>query len=475
MRTGVLEAITKSGVLSGNESIVVGVSGGPDSVCLLHALSQLKQSLGLRLHVAHLDHQLRGAESSKDAEYVSRLADKLGLPATIESRDVRAYGTMRRSSLEEAARDVRYAFFAEVAKQTSAAAVAVGHTRDDDVETVLMHILRGTGTSGLRGLMPVNELRTEAGPVTVIRPLLDITRRETAQYCAEHGLGPRTDETNQSLSLFRNRVRLELLPLLRTYNPQIEEALSRLSRIATDEMEFLDSEAKAVWGRAARIDRGTLVLDKETMRTLAPALKRHVLRLAVSEFVAGLKDIETRHIDTLLEAVEAPSGRVFQLPAGLFVVVEHDRCLLGRDQAALCPFPVLEGETFLNVPGDAFLPGWKVTARILQHEEDRRGSAIPVHSSGLMFSACFDYDAIGPKIAVRSVTAGDRFEPLGLGSAKKVSRFMLDAGVPRNWRKRVPILVTPARVAWVVGWRIDERLRVTDATSTALLIDFARV
>ncbi len=473
MRTSVLEAIKKSGILTGNQTIVVGVSGGPDSVCLVHSLSQLRQSLGLRLHVAHLDHQLRGAESSNDAEYVSRLAKQLGLPATIESRDVRAYGIVHSSSLEEAAREVRYAFFTEVVRQAGAAAVAVGHTRDDDVETVLMHILRGTGTAGLRGLMPVNELRNAAGTVTVIRPLLGVTRQETTQYCVEHGLEPRTDETNHSLSLFRNRVRLELLPLLRTYNPQIDEALSRISRIATDEIRFLDSEAKAVWGRIARVESGTVVLEKEPMRTLVPALRRHVLRLAVSEFVPGLKDIEAGHIDTLLEAIDAHAGRVFQLPGGLLAVVERDRCLLGRDEAALCPFPPLEQEFPLKVPGETVLPGWKVTTKILKHEDDRTGCFSGL--SGLALTACFDYDSIGSKISVRAVMDGDSFEPLGLGASKKVSRFMLDAGVPRIWRKRVPILVTPAHVAWVVGWRIDQRLRVADGTSTTLVVDFARV
>ncbi len=473
MRTSVLEAITKSGVLRGDQTIVVGVSGGPDSVCLLHSLSELSQSLKLRLHVAHLDHELRGPESSKDAEYVSRLAKRLSLPATIESRDVRAHAAEQRTSLEEAAREIRYAFFAEVVRQTGASTVAVGHTRDDDVETVLMHILRGTGTGGLRGLMPINQLRTAAGTVTVIRPLLGITRQETVQYCVEHGLEPRVDETNQSLTLFRNRVRLELLPILRTYNPQIDDALIRVSKIASDEMQFLDAESKAAWSRVASAEGGIVVLDKEKMRTLAPALKRHVLRLAVGEFVPGLKDIETRHIDTLLEAVEAPAGRVFQLPRGLFAVVEHDRCLLGRDQAALCPFPALEGEFLLKVPGETALPGWNVTTRVVQLRNDRTGCFSG--QSGLVLKACFDFHSIGSKISVRSVMAGDRFEPLGLGASKKVSRFMLDAGVPRTWRSRVPILVTPAQVAWVVGWRIDQRLRVADATSTTLIVDFARM
>ncbi len=474
MKASILDSITRSGVLTGHRTVVVGVSGGPDSVCLLHALSALRAELGLRIHVAHLDHRLRGVQSSEDASYVSRLADELGMTSTVESRDVTAYRTERHLSLEEAAREVRYSFFAQVVKLAGATAVAVGHTRDDNVETILMHIVRGTGTRGMRGLLPVTDLQTASGRVTVIRPLLEVTRQETAQYCAEHRLAPRTDESNRSLSLLRNRIRLELLPLMRTYNTQVDDALSRIARIATDEYDFLDQEARRVWDKVAGVESGVVILRKDAVLKLAPALKRQVLRLAVGEFVVDLKDIESGHVETLVEAIDGPSGRVFQLPGGLVFVIERDRCLLGRAGASLCPLPPLEGESPLNVPGQTVVSGWRITARVLPSERGRSASPVTSRPTELAFSACFDYDSIGCSLAVRPVLPGDRFEPLGLGASKKVSRFMMDGGVPLSWRKRVPIVVTPQQVAWVVGWRIDDRLRVTDETSKVLLIDFAR-
>ncbi|MCK4581366.1 MAG: tRNA lysidine(34) synthetase TilS, partial [Dehalococcoidia bacterium] len=220
------------------EQLVVGVSGGADSVCLLHVLTRYREELGIGVHVAHLNHQLRGAESDGDAKYVADLAGSLGVPITVGKRDVASYRSMLNCSVEEAARELRYDFLAEVAGDAGAVRVAVGHTRDDAVETILMHILRGTGTSGLRGLeacspAPVGRCgshssRFEAsthqreGAATtpelwVIRPLLDLGREEILRYCDEHQLEPRVDSSNVCLSFFRNRIRLELLPLLRKY------------------------------------------------------------------------------------------------------------------------------------------------------------------------------------------------------------------------------------------------------------------
>ena len=212
--------------------LVVAVSGGPDSVCLLHILLGLKDELHIDLHIAHLNHQLRGIDSRKDAQFVSELARQLNIPSTIAERDVRKYKEEYHLTLEEAAREVRYTFLQEVVKTVGANGVAVGHTRDDNVETILMHLVRGTGTRGLRGLQPVNRWplsNQSPESITITRPLLEVTRVETAGYCREHNLVPRIDKTNLSLSLLRNRIRLQLLPELRHYNPRIDDALLRMA------------------------------------------------------------------------------------------------------------------------------------------------------------------------------------------------------------------------------------------------------
>ncbi|MFC1980306.1 tRNA lysidine(34) synthetase TilS, partial [Chloroflexota bacterium] len=203
----VLRYIQEHHLISSHQPLVIAVSGGPDSVCLLHILSKLQEDFSARLHVAHLNHQLRSAESDADAQYVSDLARRLDIPATIEGRDVKGYKARAHVSLEEAAREVRYTFLTQVAKSIGADRAAVGHTTDDHIETILMHLIRGSGTRGLRGLQPYTEWKSEKESLRVIRPLLKVTREETSDYCHRHKLEPRMDTSNLSLSSLRNRIR----------------------------------------------------------------------------------------------------------------------------------------------------------------------------------------------------------------------------------------------------------------------------
>jgi tRNA(Ile)-lysidine synthase len=467
-------------LLSGHTRVVVAVSGGPDSVCLLSVLTSLREELGITLHVAHLDHGLRGSDSQADATFVDQLARRWGLPATVEKRDVSAYRARRRISLEEAAREVRYAFLADVAGLTGATAVAVGHTSDDNVETILMHLIRGTGSRGLRGLLAANRLPTVGGGVQVVRPLLETSRVETARFCAGRGQEVRVDTSNQSLSLFRNRVRLELVPLLRKYNPRVDEALLRTGRIAADEHAFLDGEAGRLWDGVAARSQDTIVFDRDRLLGLSPAIQRQMVRKALEKLAGDIKDIESGHVERLLEAAVGPAGRTIQLPGGLVWVAEYGRCLLGPDTTVACPLPAFESGFGLTVPGETAGSGWMVNTVVLAREPGQQVT-VPAGAGGVGVSpgagpepwrVLLDFDRVGDKLAVRALLPGDRFRPLGLGQEKKVGRFMLDARIPRSWRKRVPIVVADGRPAWVVGWRIDEGVKVTERTKTILDIEF---
>ena len=283
------------------------------------------------MHVAHLDHQLRGKESAGDAQYVARLAKGLGIPATIEKRNVNAYQKEHSISLEEAAREIRYNFLAEVAVAIGTDRVAVGHTLDDHAETVLLHLVRGTGTRGLRGLQPVTSWETTGKELIVVRPLLEVRREETAAYCSSHRLRPHQDATNLSLAPLRNRVRLELLPLLKSYNPQVIEALQRTAHIAGDDIEYLEKEAERLWPRVATTQGNTVVLDKKTLLGLSASMQRNLLRLAIENVGGNLKDIEERHIKELMQALHKPAGKQISLPYGLFFTIDYERYLLGKD------------------------------------------------------------------------------------------------------------------------------------------------
>jgi tRNA(Ile)-lysidine synthase len=389
--------------IPGQSRLLVAVSGGPDSVCLLHILVKLKKELGIELHAAHLNHQLRGAESEADSRYVAELARSLGVPITIEKRDVAGYQARKRISLEEAAREVRYNFLAQTARTVGASQVAIGHTRDDHIETILMHLIRGSGTRGLQGLAP--QVRWQAtDAVTIVRPLLEVSRAETASYCQEHSLSPRLDSSNQSLSPLRNRIRLRLLPLLKSYNPRVSQALLRVARLAADEVAFIEEEGNRTWRHTAQRQEDTVTLEKEGFLKLPPALKRQVLRLSLEKLIGNLKDIEARHIEEIMSALSKPAGRSLNLPGGLTFTIEYDRYLIGKNPLSLSPLPPLETESALTIPGETLLSGWQVEATIKNRED--------ITEERNDFSGHFDLDKTGGKLVVRSRKRSDRFHPL---------------------------------------------------------------
>ena len=479
----VLGLIREHRLVSGRRWLVVAVSGGQDSVCLLHILVKLQKELKVKLHVAHLNHQLRGAESEADAQYVSGLAGQLGIPATIGQRDVKAYQARHRVSLEEAAREVRYAFLAEVAESIGADRIAVGHTSDDHVETILMHLIRGSGTRGLRGLPPSSRWPFTGTGLTVIRPLLPVSRAETVGYCRRYQLEPRIDATNRSLSPLRNRIRLKLRPLLESYNPRVAEALLRTARIATDDFALLNKEVTRMWGKVAWRQGKTVILDKKRLLNLPPAGQRYLLQMAIEELLGSLKDIEMRHIEGIMAALTKPVGKRLHLPGSLVFTIEYNQYLIGPEAAALSPFPTLEKELTLEIPGETRLSGWQVAATILSSSVVKGGpnegtalwDAVGKDSAGDNFTAYLDFDRVGNNVLVRGYQPGDRFQPLGMSQPKKLGEFMIDAKIPRTWRQRVPIVCSPRHILWVVGWRIDDRVKVTESTQQVLCLRFSRI
>ena len=463
----VLRFIKEKSLFTAGQKLVVAVSGGPDSVCMLDILAKLHRELDIELHIAHLNHQLRGEESDADARYVTDLSARFNTPATVESRDVDTYRRQHRLTPEEAAREVRYSFLADVAHTAGTGLVAVGHTLDDQLETILMHLIRGSGTRGLRGLLPVSQWRSEKDGITIIRPLLEISREETSTYCAQNKLDPRTDESNSSLIPLRNRIRHELLPLLRQYNPSITQALLRTARIAAADLAYIDGEADKIRGKVSRKLKNTVVFDKKLFKALTPSMQRHLLRTSIDSLLGSIKDIEAAHIDEIINILEKPSGKKTMLPCGLTFTIEYDRYLLGADSAVLSPYPVLKGETRLNIPGKTAIPGWDIQAEVIEPTEKVEAPD--------ELTACFDFDNTGDVLSVRSRRAGDRFQPLGMGEPKKLAQFMIDEKIPQAWRVCIPIVDTPAQIIWVVGWRIDECVRVTQNTKRVLRLDFRGV
>ena len=449
--------------------IVAAVSGGPDSMALLLLLEQLREPLDFDLHVAHADHGLRSEESREDAGFVESAARDMGLPATIGRLDVDALRAGRRMSLEEAAREARYAFLVETAAGLGASAIALGHTADDQAETVFMHLLRGSGTSGLAGMPTVSHLPASryGERMALVRPLLDFTKAETRAYCELRGVRPREDSSNSSLEFTRNRVRLELMPQLGQYNPRFREALLRLSASAAHDLDFLEQaagEARQTLG--VELEQGGISVLRSGFVALHAAVQRHVLRLVYRELAGATKELTHRHVEDMVRLSSGRAGAWMALPGGLRFKVGYDTLRLAPagDPTAAAP---LAGEHALSIPGETCVGEWCIRAELLPHA---RGIA-----EGGSHIAVLDADRAGHRLCVRSRRPGDRITPLGMTGSRKVQDVMVDDKTPAAERDGVPLVVSENGVVWVVGHRLAHWARVREDTERVLRLEFRPV
>jgi tRNA(Ile)-lysidine synthase len=396
---------------------------------------------------------------------VAGLSEKLQIPVTIGHVDVKAFQASTGMTLEEAAREVRYSFLAEVCRSVGAGYIVTGHTRDDNVETILLHVIRGSGTRGLVGLRPMTTREIDGDEATVVRPLIDITRIQTVEYCRHFALEPRTDSSNLELSPLRNKIRLKLLPMLAEYNSNISDALLRMSSSAASELDYLDRQLEDIWGNVVEKNGDSLTLDRKGLAGIHPALKRHLLRACLEQLQGGLKDIESVHIEDMLDLLDKPAGRRIDLPHGLVFVTGYGSYSLGPEVALDNPYPPLDGVHVLNVPGTTGVPGWQVDAEVVGSFD--AGDDDP-------WTVYVDADSAGKPLFVRTWKNGDRFFPLGLGSEKKLGEFMIAARIPRDWRRNVPLVVSSSGIVWLAGYRLDERYKVGAKTKRILRLSFQR-
>ncbi len=484
----VRQTIGRYGLLVGGGTVVVGVSGGPDSLCLLHVLDRLREGYGIALHVAHLDHRIRGLESKEDAAFVAKLAEEWGLPATVEARDVPRLARESKLAIEEAARQVRYSFLGQVAQAVGARRIAVGHNADDQTETIIMHWLRGAGLAGLRGMLPqtdLGEMRLEAAwpdhpplDIQLIRPVLETSRAEIEAYCLECGFKPRFDRSNLDTTYYRNRLRHELIPHLESYNPNIREVLCRSAQIIGDDYNFLQAELERVWPAVVSSESGeAITFDLDRWRALPTSQQRSILREAVHRLRRSLRNINWIHTENALSALRAkPAGTQVTLPQGLMLsIAYHDFTVADEGYVPEVGWPLLLVESLpVAVPGVTELPdsGWYLEAAIIEREEFREDYLDNLNP----WQAFLDYERAGSELVLRQRRSGDCFQPLGLGGHEKsLHTFMIDLKIPRPLRVLVPIVASPRHIIWVAGWRIDQRARITAKTERILHLAFRLV
>lgn len=447
------------------DRVLVAVSGGPDSLSLLHLLHTQREMHGLAaVQAAHLDHSLRGAESAAEAAWVAEWCIRHDILCHLGQVDVARLAKERKRSKQEAAREARYAFLEEVAAKMGATKIATGHTQDDQVETVLLNILRGTGLDGLRGIPARRGL--------YVRPLRDVPRTETEAYCVQHGLTPRCDSSNLSADTYtRNRIRLELLPLLRRdYNHQIGTALLRLSAISASEGDYLHEQAEAALTAATLVQNPNKhVLDNASLASLHPALLRRVLRLAVTGIRGTSEGVAYHPIERLCQFVSQALTRgggiklqgLFPSPWCDIFAGPHTLTLTPALAPATLPLP----ERHLILPGVTTMTeiGWMI-----------RFGFEPLPGELTVTLDADRVDASSLHICTRQ--EGDRIAPLGMGGhTKKVSDIFTDAKVPKAERHRIPIIADESGILWIVGYAISERAKITSATTRQLWLTATRI
>lgn len=445
--------LERHGLLSADQLVLVAVSGGPDSLCLLHLLWRLQVAGGPRLHVAHLDHGLRPT-SAAEAAQVAALASAWGLPATIERREVGLLAATSGEGTLAAARHARYAFLAATARASGAAAVAVAHQADDQAETVLLHLIHGAGPAGLRGmreLVPWAEWATAlaaappAAPApALIRPLLSTPRAAIEAYCAQQQLAPIDDPSNQAVRYVRTRIR-QLLPALAAENPQIIAALGRTATICAEDYAYLQAQLTAHWPALASAGSGAVVFRRARWAELHPVLQRYALRHAVAQL--GAAELSLAQIEAA-RSLAAHPGRRMRLGASLRLEVEQERLVIAR-LAATAPVVVpqlKDAELPLATPGMTPLDGdWVCVVQ----------PAPPAASSP--WWVALDATQLSGPLVLRRRRPGDRFRPAGGPGSRSLQDFFVDRKVPRALRAAWPILATPDAVVWVAGQRADAR------------------
>lgn len=435
--------IRKFSMLRPADRVVVAVSGGADSVCLLHCLAELAPGLGLELLAAHFNHQLRGAESDEDQRFVEDLCARLGVELRTGSAPMGEIAKKRKGSLEEICRQGRHEFLLSVMRERGFTKIALGHSLDDQAETVLMNVIRGAGIDGLKGIDPVRDC--------CIRPLLEVTREEIVEYLGGRQIPFRSDSSNLDNSFRRNSVRNSLLPGIREkYNPSVTAALGRLAGIARIENSFLDRAARKA------LDRFRQGIKLDEFQRYDPAIRGRIIKTALEDLSPVKGGISHEHIAAAAEVIAGsnPSAEIC-LPYGIFVRREYGNAVIGRAEGK----ERRSGERpeynyAIDVPGVLIVKetGMEFRFALLERlppPEDMRSE----------WKAFMDFSSVAPPLVIRSMRPGDRIQPFGMKGRRKLQDVLTDRKIPRARRREVPVLADSESVLWVPGVVRSERMR----------------
>lgn len=459
-------------MLQKGDTVLVGVSGGPDSVALLHILVNLAPTRDCTIGVAHLNHCLRGQDSDRDADFVTSLAKNMNVPCYCETFDVKNYQKTMRLSLEETARQVRYDFLERISRQKGYRKIALGHHKDDNAELILMFLFRGSGPLGLSGIPPTRKN-------VFIRPLINSSKNELVAFLNENGLSYRDDKSNLNMDFLRNRIRHETIPYIKErFNPGIVENLNRLSEIVRSEDEWMKTSSKSIYEKVLVFaSRHKVVMSISALMVYPEAVRRRIIRTATESVKGNLLKISFSHIEAALELITTRkhSGRLM-LPEGIRIQ---------RDQNLLSFFQVdrLHWNS-RNEPCPQRKPFFYRIER--PHEK----TTVTIAETGMILEFCelsfdpeahdniisrliafLDMDLLSFPLVLRSIVPGDRFNPSGMTGVQKVKKYFIDHKIDRALRQESPVLLNQDKIVWLVGHRISEIARTSPSTKRVLKIE----
>ena len=476
LRKQVAGVIREYNLFSANDRVLIGVSGGPDSVALLSLIYNTSRtdSPYSEIFIAHLNHSIRGRESDEDEQFVADLAEKYSVSLITEKRDIIEIARERKISLEEAARDERYRFFKSAAEKVGANVIAVGHNAEDNAETILHRIIRGTGITGVSGIRPKRKL-TPVSTINLVRPLLFTWRKDITAYLEEEDLSYRVDSTNIEKDKLRNRIRLELIPHLEeNYNAKIKKSLAALGETALQNSDYLEAKSKALFedvliNREEPIE--TIALDIHKLKESPQILQQMIIKEAIIRLDIPLKKLSNRNYKDILNTLNSKKTSTNNVVKEyLNIRREGSELHLSKSRYYEEESPVLS-ETEIEIPGETELADMncRVKAEIREIEN---GFLEEFKQSKTSYEEAVDFDKVSMPLTVRTRKPGDRFQPLGSRGLKKIKDFFIDNKVPVMERDTVPIVTMNGDPIWLVGFRIDDRIRVSEETTNLLVMKF---
>jgi len=441
------------------EKVIVGVSGGVDSMVLLHILNSLRQELNLSLIVAHINHGLRPLESAKEAELVQRESDKLGLPFEYGNFDVKSLQKLKGFSIQDAAMRVRFHFFEYLLRKYDGQKIALGHNADDQVETILMRLMRGSGLKGLKGMIPLRDGK-------VVHPLIEIWRDEIESFARENGIPYLIDSSNLRKNYLRNRLRLNIIPLIeRECKVNFREAVLRTSTILRWEDDYIEKMVEEAYQRFVSEDGDKISFKFLDYESLHMAIQKRFVNKILEKYLMKSISAEEVELDSnqIFEALKnPPKSFILQLSSGLYLEKRYD--VISFKRGTFDPIPIFEVR--LHVPGTTFIK--EIGREIVSQEIEKMEEIQTLNESPEV--AFLDYQKLEFPLKVRNFRQGDRFCPLGSRGTKKLKEFFIDNKIPNFERAGIPLLISGDNIAWIIGYRIDDRFKVTSETNKVLRI-----